>query len=104
VVKIDTQGSEPFVFRGGKSVLSKADVIALEFWPRVIAKMGNDPMDFFDYIAEGYTSAEGFGLGRAWSTKHAIRVRIQAIIDAETDEYIDLVLSKPRATSSPNNT
>ena len=100
VVKIDTQGSEPFVFSGGKFVLSKADVIALEFWPRVIAKMGNDPIDFFDKITGDFVNAEGFGLDQAWLTKQAIRVRIQEVIDSKTDEYVDLVLSQPRVTSS----
>ena len=37
-VKIDTQGAEPFVIRGGARVVTSADLVALEFWPYSMAR------------------------------------------------------------------
>ena len=41
-VKIDTQGAEPNIIAGGIRLLSAADLIALEFWPYGMRRMGGD--------------------------------------------------------------
>ena len=42
-VKIDTQGAEPEIIRGGGAVLSKADLIVCEFWPWGMRRMSLAP-------------------------------------------------------------
>ena len=42
VVKIDTQGAEPYVIAGGRKVLERADILAIEFTPFLIRQMGGD--------------------------------------------------------------
>lgn len=50
-VKCDTQGAEPFVVSGGSRVLSRADLVVLEFWPYGMAMLGADPETVFSFIA-----------------------------------------------------
>jgi hypothetical protein len=57
IVKIDTQGAEPFVWRGGQSLITAADVILTELDPHMIADMGNDPLEFFDSLHAAFPLA-----------------------------------------------
>ena len=41
-VKIDTQGSEPSIVKGGRKVLAAAELISLEFSPYVMRRVGGD--------------------------------------------------------------
>jgi FkbM family methyltransferase len=41
-VKMDTQGAEPNIFSGGKNTLSMAKLVALEFWPYGMRRIGGD--------------------------------------------------------------
>jgi hypothetical protein len=56
-VKIDTQGAAPFIIAGGRSVLSMAGLLAIEFCPYLMRQMGADPdivielMSQFDRVA-----------------------------------------------------
>jgi FkbM family methyltransferase len=58
IIKIDTQGAEPFIWRGGKSVIAAADVVLTELDPRKISEMGNDPMEFFDSLHAIFPNAK----------------------------------------------
>ena len=49
--KIDTQGAEPFVIIGGKKILSKVELLIVEFSPYWMARMGSDPQILIDYIS-----------------------------------------------------
>jgi FkbM family methyltransferase len=51
VMKIDVQGAEPLVFRGGRAVFDKVDLLICEISPYAMARMQVDPADFFDYLA-----------------------------------------------------
>jgi FkbM family methyltransferase len=51
-VKIDTQGAEPFVIRGGRKLLSQADLCVMEYDPALIARMGGDPAIVVDFVGE----------------------------------------------------
>jgi len=42
-VKIDTQGAEPLIFKGGERVLAQADLIVCEFWPWGMRRMNLNP-------------------------------------------------------------
>lgn len=54
VVKIDTQGSEPMVFRGATELLKQADCLVVEFSPYTLARAGFDEEDFFRDL-QGFT-------------------------------------------------
>ena len=56
-VKIDTQGAEPNIFAGGRETLAKADLIAFEFWPYAMRRIGGDVSQMIDFVAD--TFAEG---------------------------------------------
>ncbi|MCW8889434.1 MAG: FkbM family methyltransferase [Sedimenticola sp.] len=57
VVKIDTQGAEPYVILGGGNILSNADLVIFEFSPYMMKRMGSDPeivlnfVNSFPYVA-----------------------------------------------------
>jgi FkbM family methyltransferase len=55
VVKIDAQGSEVEIIRGGQATISKADLLVLEFWPTGISLFGSDLAWFFAYLGETFT-------------------------------------------------
>jgi FkbM family methyltransferase len=57
VVKMDTQGSEVEIIRGGQATISKADLLVLEFWPTGINLLGSDLMWFFSYVGEIFKRA-----------------------------------------------
>lgn len=50
-VKIDAQGAEPYVVAGGRSVLSRASLVILEFSPYHLVSMGSDPSIIFEYLS-----------------------------------------------------
>jgi FkbM family methyltransferase len=52
VVKIDVQGAEARVFAGGKQSLEKADLIAMEWYPYLLHRVGGDPESVISVIAE----------------------------------------------------
>jgi len=61
VMKIDTQGAEPFVFDGMKQLLQKNRClkIMIEFWPWGIRQAGRDPGEFLETIKEyGFSVSE----------------------------------------------
>lgn len=55
-VKIDTQGAEPAIIEGGAKVLSKADLVVLEYWPHGMQRMGLTPEPVLDWVRHsGFT-------------------------------------------------
>jgi FkbM family methyltransferase len=66
VIKIDTQGAEPNIFAGGAETIAAAELLALEFAPSLIRRMGGDVEAEFSiletHFREGHISmgdAEG---------------------------------------------
>ncbi len=51
VMKIDVQGAEPLVFRGGRAVFDKVDLLICEISPYAMARMQVDPADFFEFFS-----------------------------------------------------
>ena len=49
-VKMDTQGAEPAIIAGGRSVLSQANLVVMEFQPYLIEQLGGDPEHVIRYI------------------------------------------------------
>lgn len=51
VVKIDTQGAEVNILRGGGGVIRMAGLLSLEFCPYLIRRFGEDENELIDFIA-----------------------------------------------------
>lgn len=60
-IKIDTQGAEPFVVKGGSEVLRMADLIIVEWCPYLINRLGGDPKIVLDFIASNFVHCEIHG-------------------------------------------
>lgn len=54
-VKIDTQGAECRVFAGGQRILSRAELIAFEYWPYGIRRTEGDVDFLTDFISQHFT-------------------------------------------------
>jgi FkbM family methyltransferase len=50
--KIDTQGAEPFVIAGGRRVLSRVNLIAVEFAPYLMRELNGDPEVVLEFLAQ----------------------------------------------------
>ena len=50
VIKIDTQGGEVNVFRGGAKVFERADVVIAEFCPYLLLRMGTPVEEFISFM------------------------------------------------------
>jgi len=56
-VKIDCQGAEPSIIAGGMKTLAKADLIACEFWPWGMRRMGLSPEPILDFATGNFPFA-----------------------------------------------
>lgn len=54
VVKIDTQGAEVHVVRGGSSLVGQADLLSLEFCPYLVRRMGAHEAELIDFVHAHY--------------------------------------------------
>jgi FkbM family methyltransferase len=54
VIKIDTQGAEPSIFAGGREILALAEIVALEFWPYGMRRIGGDVGAEIDFIQANF--------------------------------------------------
>lgn len=60
VLKIDAEGSEPFIFRGGSETIARSPRLTaiVEYWPKFFAKAGEDAAEFLrEREREGFTIA-----------------------------------------------
>ena len=53
--KIDTQGAEPFIIAGGSKTLTQAGLLAIEFWPYGMARVGGKPEAVIQFLGENFT-------------------------------------------------
>jgi FkbM family methyltransferase len=67
-LKLDTEGAEPFVVTGGRNTLRRADLIAMEFWPYAMDRMGADPEEIFSLIESNFNTISYFGKNGTFST------------------------------------
>lgn len=62
VLKLDTQGSEVAIWRGGPSAFRDPSLVVLEFWPYGLRRAGDDVADLLGFIepmmASGYSCFE----------------------------------------------
>jgi len=53
-VKIDAQGSECQIFAGGQTILSRAELVAFEYWPYGIERIGGSLPPLVDFISRHF--------------------------------------------------
>lgn len=107
VVKIDTQGSEPVVFRGAGKLLQQADCLIVEFSPYTLARSGFDENNFFEDLQGfeyGYIIALDKNNENDPPTTSSPPLEISKIFELckiaaqnkHPDNYFDVVLLKKR--------
>ena len=52
LMKVDTQGSEPMVFKGAQRILLQVDCLVVEFSPYTLARAGYTAGDFFAWLPD----------------------------------------------------
>jgi len=89
--KIDTQGAECQVVAGGKTVLSRAELLAFEFWPYGISRMGGDHRLLVDFVSEHFRQGAIVNGERdeipAWRPIGAIADELRALWCADHTAY-----------------
>ena len=53
-VKIDAQGSECQIFAGGQAILSRAELVAFEYWPYGIERIGGSLPFLVDFVSRHF--------------------------------------------------
>jgi Methyltransferase FkbM domain len=61
-VKLDAQGAEPMILRGGRETLSRAKLLVMEFSPFHIARFQETPDDILDFLSSTFTDI-AYGVG-----------------------------------------
>lgn len=98
-IKIDTQGAEPLVVRGGAAMLGRADLIVMEFWPWGIRRMGLDPEELVSALSAMPRSAAILQRGEALPAMTDVRTacdRLRKICErGGVFDAVDIVLTAP---------
>lgn len=55
LVKIDTQGAEPYVIAGGQKTLAQADVLLIEWSPYHMARLKSDPYVVLEFLKREFS-------------------------------------------------
>lgn len=107
VAKIDVQGSEVDVFRGGRRIFSEIDYMVLEFWPYGLLRMGAEISEFyeilteFDYGAILYTDGDSLPeLRPVRSIIDELNLDTEFIEGKNVAQYHDVILSRVPAFSA----
>jgi FkbM family methyltransferase len=98
--KIDTQGAEPYVYAGGRSIFTKAGLLVIEFWPYGMKRMGGDVDGLISMLLEDFSKG---GMRRDERSYHdpdfngpsaRLESKLRALCaSGEMDDWCDLVLS-----------
>jgi FkbM family methyltransferase len=101
LVKMDTQGSEPRIFRGGGDILSpgaRQSAFIVEFWPYGITNSGESVSDFVDHLStyphQPFTIDHPHNrlIPTSWDE---LKQRIATDLAPATQAFVDLVLVTP---------
>ncbi len=97
--KIDTQGAEPFVYSGGRSIFKQAGLLVIEFWPYGMKRMGGDVEALISMLLEDFSRG---GIRRDERGYHdpnfgGPSARLEATLrslsaSAKMDDWCDLIL------------
>ena len=97
VIKIDVQGAEGLVFKGGQKLLKQKGPISifLEFWPHGMEKLGTDPIKFLQsFIDDGFSTSI---LDKGSDGKVKVDLKdIERLINSWSDDtdYTNILLEK----------
>jgi len=96
-VKIDTQGAEPAVLQGATALLSRVDLLIIEFWPWGMSRMGLDAAVAIDILSgfSGKAQVIDHGNFSDWMTIDQMRLKLEEFVlhPAEV-RSIDICLAK----------
>ena len=99
-VKIDTQGAECHVFAGGQRILSRAEVIAFEYWPYGIRRTDGDVDFLASFISQHFTRGALINGDRDeppdWQPIKTVAEHLGALwrSDASAERYHDVFIRK----------
>lgn len=99
LVKIDTQGAEVPIFKGGAKFLSQADIIIFEYSPYHARRQNSDERFLVDFIQEHFLSACVIESGKNWDVNYepisAINSKLREFSDAYPHlRYVDVLVKK----------
>jgi FkbM family methyltransferase len=102
-VKIDTQGAEPFIIAGGQQVLTKTDLLVMEFCPYLMRQLGGDPeipislVTGFEQVA---VQPPGIAVKPTYTNPvaaaSALRAKLATAADSDGD-YLDIIAMRGSA-------
>jgi FkbM family methyltransferase len=99
-LKIDTEGSEYHVYKGGRDVIRAAEFVVMEFWPYAIDRTGGDVMELIAMMQEDFSRAsivaydQTIDPGKAGSFHLVLGDMIEKAKKLEETGWCDLVLAK----------
>jgi FkbM family methyltransferase len=97
-VKIDCQGAEPAIIAGGARTLARADLIAMEFWPHGMRRMGLSHEPILKFAADTFPFAQVWHPGHPPSVPLPIADALPLLQRMTNDGgghmYVDLVLTR----------
>ncbi len=96
-IKIDTQGTEPFIIAGGQKVLAKAGFLAIEFCPFLMKQLNGDPNVVIDFLS-GFDRVAVMSGGLAETpdfvspeeAQRILRLKVQTAEPSDED-YLDIM-------------
>jgi len=99
VVKIDTQGAEARVVAGGQRTLAQADLMALEWDPYLLARVGGDPELVLSLVASfKWASMKAFGSDAKseWRPGPEVAQRMRAALagSSHAGPYYDILAAR----------
>jgi len=102
VVKLDAQGAEPMILRGGRETLSRAKLLVMEFSPFHISRFQETPDDILDFLSSSFTDI-AYGVGEQGqftfgNSKSDAISYLQAYFrenTANTGSYLDIAATNP---------
>ena len=99
VIKIDTEGAEVNVFRGGKNFLAQSDLIIFEYCPYLIRRLGENEGALIEFAERNFKyglilSDDTEGGGLVFSPIAEILARLRSFTYRPSNPgYLDIVLS-----------
>jgi FkbM family methyltransferase len=100
-VKIDVQGAEPFVIAGGRNLLSRSNLLSLEFWPYSMCRMKGDAAGMIAFLVNNFQeaslSAHDQGEQLAWQPMEGIAHFLHKYFEKNCDDenkYLNVLVRK----------
>ena len=98
--KIDVEGAEYHLYKGGRTILQAADLVIMEYWPYAINRLGGNIPELISMLEDDFPCASFItgdqaidikGAGPFGEIKEQLATRAKT---AEPNEYTDLILTK----------